>query len=300
MRSVYADLGGPVHHVDFGGPDGAPPVVLVHGLGGSHLNWTRLAAELTPHARVHALDLPGFGRTPAAGRPTTVTANAAVLRRYLADVIGGPAVLIGNSMGGMISTLTAAGSPDLVPAVVLVDPSVPIAKGARIDPAVRLRFLTNLIPGVAGWTMRRRLTTIPPRRRVLEDLAVICADSSRIPDQFVADTLALDAELPPPRPRVAAHLAASRSLLRQLAAPAGYWRAMHALTMPVLLAHGVHDRLVPVASARATAARLPHWTYVELDSGHVPQLEHPTELAAHILPWLRRHELLPTAPAPAA
>ncbi|MDI1463652.1 alpha/beta hydrolase [Catellatospora sp. KI3] len=70
---------------------------------------------------------------------------------------------------------------------------------------------------------------------------------------------------------------------------------MAALTMPVLLAHGIHDRLVPVASARAAAARLPHWTYVELDSGHVPQLEHPAELAARILPWLRRHDLLPAA-----
>ncbi|MBV1850837.1 alpha/beta fold hydrolase [Catellatospora tritici] len=295
MRSAYADLGGPVHHVDFGGPADAPPVVLVHGLGGSHLNWTRLAAQLTPYARVHALDLPGFGRTPAAGRPTTVTANAHVLRHYLSDVIGGPAVLIGNSMGGMISTLTAADTPDLARAVVLVDPSVPIAKDARIDPAVRRQFLINLIPGVASWSMRRRLATVPARTRVLDTLAVTCADPGRIPDQVIADAVALDAQLPPPGPRSAAYLAASRSLLRLLAAPTAYWRAMASLTMPVLLAHGLHDRLVPVASARATAARLPHWTYVELDSGHVPQLEHPTELAAHILPWLRRHDLLPAA-----
>ncbi|MDI1463651.1 alpha/beta fold hydrolase [Catellatospora sp. KI3] len=141
MRSTYADLGGPVHHVDFGGPDGTPPTVLVHGLGGSHLNWTRLAAQPTPYTRVHALDLPGFGRTPAAGRATTVTANAAVLRRYLTDVIGAPAILVGNSMGGMIATLTAAAHPDLASAVVLDDFRVPIAAGARVDPAVRRQFL---------------------------------------------------------------------------------------------------------------------------------------------------------------
>jgi len=41
-RSRLSDLGGPVHWVDFGGQDGTP-IVLVHGLGGSHLNWVRVA-----------------------------------------------------------------------------------------------------------------------------------------------------------------------------------------------------------------------------------------------------------------
>src|SRR3712207_7158632 len=62
-RSRTVDLDGPVHHVDFGGREDGPIVVLVHGLGGSHLNWDLFAPLLTPHARVHALDLPGFGRS---------------------------------------------------------------------------------------------------------------------------------------------------------------------------------------------------------------------------------------------
>ena len=33
------DLGGPVHYVDFAGPGERATIVLVHGLGGSHLNW---------------------------------------------------------------------------------------------------------------------------------------------------------------------------------------------------------------------------------------------------------------------
>jgi pimeloyl-ACP methyl ester carboxylesterase len=43
-----ADLGGAVHYVDFGGAAGAPRVVLVHGLGGSHLNWCLLAPSWPP------------------------------------------------------------------------------------------------------------------------------------------------------------------------------------------------------------------------------------------------------------
>lgn len=293
MESAYADLGGPVHHVDFGGAPDAPPVVLVHGLGGSHLNWTRIAPLLTPYARVSALDLAGFGRTGAAAGPTTVTANAELLRRYLTEVVGEPAVVIGNSMGGMVSTLTAAAAPDAVRALVLVDPSVPLAPRVRIDPQVRRQFLVNLIPGVASWSMRRRLATVPARQRVLDTLEVACADASRVPDEVIAAAVALDDEMSAAQPRrTEQFLGASRSLLRLLARPGGYWQAMASLRMPVLLAHGVHDRLVPIGSARNVAARLPHWTYVELDSGHVPQLEHPKELAEHVIGWLQQQHLV--------
>jgi len=58
-QSRTVDLGGPVHYVDFGGPDDAPTVVLVHGLGGSHLNWDLFAPLIRGRARVLALDLSG-------------------------------------------------------------------------------------------------------------------------------------------------------------------------------------------------------------------------------------------------
>src|SRR3954470_16207807 len=107
-RSATVDLDGPVHHVDFGGRADGPVVVLVHGVGGSHLNWDLLAPLLTPYVRVRALDLPGVGRSEPGDRRATVHANVAVLDRFLDQVVGGPAVLVGNSMGGMISILETA------------------------------------------------------------------------------------------------------------------------------------------------------------------------------------------------
>jgi len=72
-RGFVTDLGGPVHWIDFGGPSGSspPPMVLVHGLGGSHLNWVQVAPALAAERRVLAVDLAGFGLTPAAGRAAT-------------------------------------------------------------------------------------------------------------------------------------------------------------------------------------------------------------------------------------
>src|SRR3954470_4322295 len=94
--SRTVDWDGPVHYVDFGGNPDGPAVVLVHGLGGSHLNWDLLAPLLTPHRRVLALDPPAFGRSEPGSRRATVRANVGVLRRFLREVAGRRVVLVGN------------------------------------------------------------------------------------------------------------------------------------------------------------------------------------------------------------
>ena len=123
--SHFSDIAGPVHWVDFGGPAGVPPIVMVHGLGGSHLNWVRIAGPLAERNRVIAIDLPGFGFSPAAGRRTSIEANTKVLDHFINEIVGGPVILMGNSMGGAITILESAASPQAVAAVVLVDPALP-------------------------------------------------------------------------------------------------------------------------------------------------------------------------------
>src|SRR5260370_3712019 len=109
MESRFADIDGPVHYADWGG-DG-PPMVLVHGLGGSHLNWMALAPLLRDRHRVLAPDLPGFGLSPPQGRSVTVEANARVLDRFIAEVAGRPAVVSGNSMSGLTALPQATDHP---------------------------------------------------------------------------------------------------------------------------------------------------------------------------------------------
>src|SRR5689334_13091156 len=75
LTTRTVDIGGPVHYVDFGGDPEGPTIVLVHGLGGSHLNWDLLAPLLTDSARVFALDLPGFGLSEPELRLATVQNN---------------------------------------------------------------------------------------------------------------------------------------------------------------------------------------------------------------------------------
>jgi pimeloyl-ACP methyl ester carboxylesterase len=105
--SQRVDIGGDVAYLDFGGPtdESAPRVVFVHGLGGSATNWGLVAPAIAARARTYALDLPGFGLSYPAGRSARVQANAEVVHRFVTEVVGEPAILVGNSMGGLISMM---------------------------------------------------------------------------------------------------------------------------------------------------------------------------------------------------
>ena len=288
-ESRTADLGGPVHWVDYGGADdgaGRPPLVLVHGLGGSHLNWDLLAPYLTPHARVVALDLPGFGRSEPGDRRATVHENVAVLDRFLAEVVGEPAVLVGNSMGGMISVLEAARAGERVRGLVLLDPAVPGPR-RRLDPLVAAVFALYAVPGVGErfmWLRRHRQT---PLARALSLLRLCGIDPDRLPPEVIDRSVEMIEAREDVDGMDRAFLTAARSLLLVLADPRSYRRAMAQLDGPVLLVQGDRDRLVPVEAARDIARRHPRWRYVELPGiGHVPQLQVPSRVAKEILAWL--------------
>jgi len=285
-ESRTVDLGGSVHYVDFGGPEGAPTVVLVHGLGGSHLNWDLLAPLLRPHARVLALDLPGFGRSEPGDRRTTVPDNVKVLDRFLTEVAGTPVVLVGNSMGGMISILQTAASPETVDGLVLLDAAVPGPRRA-LDPLVAVTFALYAVPMVGERFLRLRRSRTTPLRHVRDMLRLCGVDPDTVPAHTIDRSITLIEQREDVAGMDRAFLSATRSLLRLLVDPRNYRRAMAAIDVPVLMVQGDADRLVPVAAARDIAARHPGWQYLELPGvGHVPQLQVPEELATEIVAWL--------------
>lgn len=288
--SQWVDLHGPVHYVDHGGPADGPLVVCVHGLGGSVVNWAALAPLLTDACRVLALDLAGFGHTRSGSRSSSVHSNQQLLLRFLTQVSGTPAIVVGNSMGGLISILQAAEHPDTVAGLVLIDPALPVGVGSRPDPRVAATFTAFAVPALGRRMLARRRSNASAEDVARDLLQLCCFDPSRIPAHVVDQHLELavqrreypdvDAEL----------LTAARSLLWVLADRRKYAALQRAITAPVLLLHGDRDRLVPVTSARAAAKANPAWRYVEAhDVGHIPQLEAPDWVALQIRDWLADH-----------
>ncbi|MGZ5370692.1 alpha/beta fold hydrolase [Aeromicrobium sp.] len=287
-RGYVTDLDGPVHWIDFGGPEDAPPLVFVHGLGGSHLNWVLIGRALAAGRRTVAIDLRGFGLTAGTRRSTTVQANSRLLGRFLSEVIGTPAILVGNSMGGLVSILHARGAPDTVAGLVLVDPALPVPKRLP-DPGVTATFLVYAVPGVGEYSMRVMQARLSPAEVVDRIIKLCFADPTRADPQV----LAASAELVEARrwipKKEASFLEAARSLMRVLVKPERYVQEMGAIDKPVLLIHGEEDRLVPIAAARRAAAANPAWETAFLPGvGHTPQLEVPTQTADIIAEWLDR------------
>jgi pimeloyl-ACP methyl ester carboxylesterase len=286
-RSRWIDLDGPVRYLDFGGPADGPLIVCVHGLGGSAVNWAAVAPLLTDRYRLLGPDLAGHGLTRSAGRGTGVAANRVLLHRFIESVSAGPVILMGNSMGGMISLLEAGAAPAGVAGLILVDPALPVVP-ARPDPLVMAMFALFSTP-VVGRMMRDRRRRLSPEELVASTLSLCCADSSRV----AADVVAQHVDVARQR---AAFTAADQDLAaatRSVIATAGYARGgayrrgIRSISCPVLLLHGDRDRLVPVGVARAAARASPSWSLVVLPGvGHVPQLEAPQESAQAISGWL--------------
>lgn len=287
VRSATVDLDGPTHYFDFGGPADGPLIVCVHGLGGAAWNWAAVAPALAERCRVLAIDLAGHGRTPAANRRTTVSANRRLLDRFLREVAGEPAVLMGNSMGGAISLLEAAASPDLVSGLVLVNPALPRPALAPIDPRVAATFAAMALPGIGEAALNRRRRRRTPAQQVHETLALCCVDPKRIPPDVLALGIALTEEKYTQPGGPADFLDAARSLVRMLARSRTFRAKMADVRAPVLLIHGEADRLVSLRVAKSVADANPHWRFeVARGIGHVPQLEAPEWTAALVLEWL--------------
>jgi pimeloyl-ACP methyl ester carboxylesterase len=305
-----SDLDGPVHWVDFGGPDPddtssgeaeGRPVVMVHGLGGSHLNWVGVAPELSRRHHVYAVDLAGFGLTPGTPRSSSVHANAELVARFIREVVGVPVVLVGNSMGGMVSILLAAAHPELVAGLVLVDPALPVPR-QRPDLVVSVGFVLYATPFVGERVVALRTSRTTDRQRV-QGLVELCfADPRRADHDVVEAGVVLAGHRRAVPGQEAAFLGAARSLMRVLARPRRYHSLMRGIDRPVLLVHGDRDRLVPVGGARAASTRNPAWeVHVLPGVGHTPQLEAPDEVLSRLIPWLESHDFAPqstSAPSP--
>jgi len=109
-----------------------PPVILIHGLGGSADWWRHNVDTLAREFRVIALDLIGFGRNRLFLRrsklPLKFDEIAALLIRWIESSIREPVHLVGNSMGGHVAIHVAATRPDLVRSLTLVNSSgIPFA-----------------------------------------------------------------------------------------------------------------------------------------------------------------------------
>ena len=112
-------------------------LVLVHGAGGSHLDWPASLRRLKK-ANVYALDLPGHGRSDGMGR-SSIAAYRDFLLAFLDGLDLERAVAVGHSMGGAIALDLALHYPDRLAGLVLVSSGARL----RVAPAILTGILAD-------------------------------------------------------------------------------------------------------------------------------------------------------------
>jgi pimeloyl-ACP methyl ester carboxylesterase len=294
MQYRSADLNGPVGYADFGGR--GPSLVLVHGLAGAHINWMAVGPKLAETYHVLALDLVGFGRTPLAGREATVETNLDVLTRFVEEIAGGPSLVVGHSMGGLLTLLLAATRPDLVTAAALVSAASPPGDKTHPMPEEEENLLTLLLDDVEGGAAvaHAHVASVGPQAIVERAFAYMCA---RPVDQLVLDAhIALEQDRIQTTESTLAYLQAFKSLRGRGDDFETFDAAINAVTAPVLIVHGLQDPVVPADNMLRAARLRADWDAVWLDGvGHNVQMEAPEEFLAALEPFLAAHAAPVTA-----
>ena len=283
MERYTIDLGGPVSILDFGGE--GPLIVCVHGLEGSAYNWTLVAPKLAETHRVIAPDLSGFGFTPQLDGGSSVGRNADLVKDVI-DYFGGDAMLIGNSMGGLISILAAEWYPDRVNSLVLIDPATPVFSWTSINFHAAARLSVPLIPWLGSKLIEAFRDQITVDEGVVEALTFVTAHPETLAAE-VWDHATEIAALRRTQPWATSALVEGMTSIAPYVVTKGRFSDLiHRVTQPTLVIHGTEDELVHVAAARWLGRQRPDWTVVLFeDVGHVPMLEIPDRVLEVFDTW---------------
>ncbi|HWH45087.1 MAG TPA: alpha/beta fold hydrolase [Thermoleophilaceae bacterium] len=249
------------------------PLVCIHGLGGTKASFLPTVAALAESRRVIAMDLPGFGESH---KPVGAPYDAAFFARSvfaLLDSLGlDHADLAGNSMGGRVAIECGLTDHARARRLVLLSPSLAWLRDRPWAPFLKL--------------VRPELGLLQPApRRVVDSIVRRVVPGARDGwsaagvDDFLRVYLT-------PRGRAAFYAAARNIYLERPDGDDGFWPRLRGLSADSLFVWGRNDRLVPISFMRHVEEALPRARHVELDCGHVPQLERPDETHAAMRDFL--------------
>jgi pimeloyl-ACP methyl ester carboxylesterase len=110
-----------IHHITAG--QGGMPIVFVHGFSCDHTDWAAQVAHFSPRHRIVAVDLPGHGKSKAAGTECSIESFGAAVASLMRRLDLPPSIIVGHSMGCRVAPEAAIQVPDRTAGVVLIDGS---------------------------------------------------------------------------------------------------------------------------------------------------------------------------------
>lgn len=234
-----------------------PLLVLLHANPGDSRDFAGILPALAERFRVLTVDWPGYGESPLPRDPAAVSVDYfyRLWRELAARLALGPAILIGNSMGGYVAARHAIEEPAAVQALVLVSPGGFTPHNLLTRSFCRVQgSRLGLPPGVLARLYLHRDTEVTQemKRRA----------------RFEQSTPAVRA--------------VNRAIWRSFTSPEHDLRPVAAdIVAPTLLVFGRYDPLIPARSdGKVAAALIPQARYCVTNTGHAPFAEAPVEFLA--------------------
>jgi len=251
VRIRYADSGS----------TSKPAVLLTSPWPESVYAFASMWATLSEHARLFAVDLPGFGASERRADLLSPRAMGDFLARLITEADLGRVHLVAPDVGTSAALFAAAAHPERIASAVVGTggAAVPIQLGEPL----------------ASWVLDPDLDKyrkIDPHVIVNTAMDTIAGG---IPDDIRADYLACYEG-----DRFVESMRYARRYPEELPVLAGL---LPQITVPVTIINGRHDRVVPVANAEFLDQRLPASRLVLIDAGHFVWEEEPATYAAAIL-----------------
>ena len=248
--------------------DGArPPIVLCHGFDSNCLEFRRLFPLLEQEFDVYAVDILGWGFTDSRGQDCGPEFKRKALAAFIEAIVGGPAAVLGASLGGALAIDLAVARPDLVDRLILVDAQAFADGLGPVLPALP-RFVTR----VALEVLRSE-----PLRRSANQMSYFDKDKYATEDALEVGRLHCS------KPD---WISGNQTFIE-----AGGFKvstSVSQVAQPTLVVWGEDDKILPEGDRDRFMETLPDPTLCVVPAcGHVPHLEQPdvvfAKVKAHLL-----------------
>jgi pimeloyl-ACP methyl ester carboxylesterase len=252
---------------------GPETIVCLHGLGGTKASFLPTVAALADGYRVVALDLPGFGESD---KPIGAPYDAPWFARSVFAAMDAldieRAHIAGNSMGGRVAIEAGLTGHERVDGLLLLSPALAWLRPRPWAPVLRaLRPELGLLQPAPRQVVEAMVRRLVPAANGGWTAAGV--------DEFLRAYLTR-------RGRAAFYAAARNIYLDEPYGESGFWTRLKTLQGHSLFVWGRKDTLVPIGFMKHVQKALPNARHVELECGHVPQVERPRETHAAIRKFL--------------
>ena len=278
VRDFWTEVGGVRTHYLAAGATGRP-VVLLHGGGtdSASLSWLSSMDQFSQTRRVVAPDLPGYGQSARPRVDYTIEYYKKFLNHFIQDQGLKEFSLVGLSLGGHIALSFTLQFPSRVEKLVLVN-------SAGLGTPLRWRTLARLMVRIPSFYDTVRKIAVRSRPAVRFSLRNLVHDPQVITEELVTEISRTIATRGGGR--------AWRSYVEHEMDWSGFrhnfLNRLAEITLPTLIIHGSHDRLIPVKWANRAHQLLPDSQLCVFEKcGHWPPREKPIEFTGAVLEFLK-------------